>query len=230
MRVLVAMLIACCAAQAYADAPYESTDRIKKLVTDLVNQQVSVASDEKLSAQITHLEISSHLPTCQEALKTELPQNNIQKQIMMVSVSCASPNWHVYIPVEVKIEVPVVVAKHNILPHETINESDLDFVTYDKNSLMLGYFKTKDEVIGNLAAHFVTAGSVISKKSLDLPTIVHRNQAITIVAVSNQVSVSMTGIAKADGALNSIIKVTNPSSKRELDAVVIGPNRAQIVF
>lgn len=211
-------------------ANYESIDNIKTVVNDFITSQVQVAPDEKLTVQINHLDSVAKLPACSQKIQAELT-SNITKQITTVQVNCNStPAWHVFVPVEIQVSLPVVVAKHNIIPHETITDDDLDFATYDKNRLFAGYFKTKSEVVNNVAAHLIMAGTVLSRKNIDLPVLVHRSQAVTIVATSNQVSVSMQGIAKSDGALNSSIKVINPSSKRELDAVVIGPNKAQILF
>ena len=40
----------------------------------------------------------------------------------------------------------------------------------------------------------------------------------------------MIGIAKSDGYVDGLIKVLNPTSKKIVDAVVTGKDRAEIIY
>jgi len=211
-----------------ADA-YESSDHIKDVIKNFVSNNITLASDETMDVQFDQV-ASLTLPTCTSEIIASLPKDNIKQEITSVDLTCNGVNsWHVFVPVHVAIYMKVLVAKQNIIAQDTINESDIEIGMFDKNRLYNGYYKNNDEVIGKVANQMIPAGSVINKKNIQAPIIIHRNQSVDITATSNTVSVSMKGIAKSDGALNDTIQVFNPSSKRTLDALVVGPNKAEVM-
>jgi flagella basal body P-ring formation protein FlgA len=123
----------------------------------------------------------------------------------------------------------VLTVTRTILPKEKISEADLDFTYFNKSRLYNGYFKDKSEVVGETVSHAITAGTILNKKNIQSPVIVAKNQTITLIAQRHSIAISMQGIAKSDGALNTTIKVYNPSSQKTVDAVVIGPSKAQVI-
>jgi flagella basal body P-ring formation protein FlgA len=127
------------------------------------------------------------------------------------------------VPVNVSILTKVVVAKHNIPSHQIVTNDDLDFASNDRNHLYSGYFTTIDMVVGQMSNQSIAAGMVITKKNIQQPTLVHRNEVIDLTANNNSITVTMKGVARSEGGLHDMIKAYNPSSKKLLDAVVIGP-------
>ena len=159
-----------------------------------------------------------------------MPKDTSKEQISAVDLTCnGTMPWHAFLPVEVTINTKVLVARHMILQNETISDDDLDFSLTNKSRLYNGYYQNKDEISGRIAAQVITEGTIITKKNTQLPVLVHRNQSIDIIAQSHAVIVSMKGIAQSDGSLHQAVKVYNPSSKRTLDAIVVGLNKAEAI-
>lgn len=209
---------------------YESPEHLKDVVKAFVTSHLNLEPDESMEVQFDQLS-SYTLPTCRSGIIADLPKDHNSQEITSVELSCSGDqNWHVYMPVHVAVYTKVLVAKQTIIPQEEITAENVELGTYEKTRLYSGFFKSPDEVVGQVASLVIQPGTVITKKNVQLPIIVHRNQVIEVTVNKNAVSVSMKGIAKTDGALNSTIKVLNTSSQRTFDAVVVGPNRAEILL
>ena len=208
----------------------ESFDTLKKAAESFLAKNISVASDESLEIHVNQVYPPLAVSVCSKPIDAAFPPDSNKDQITAVSLTCNGVQpWHVLLPVEVRINTKVYVAKNTIPANENITEDDLDYVSYDKNRLYNGFYKNKEDILGQVAAQVITAGAVLTKKNLKHPVLVHRNQVIEIIARSNSVSVSMKGIAKTDGSLNQMVTVYNPSSKRTLDAVVVGSGKAEVI-
>ena len=209
----------------------ESIAHIQNVVKQFITREVELGPDETLEVKMNHADAHFQVPACSTDIEPTLAQKTaLGQQVSTIELICnGSKPWRLYVPVDVQVYKKVLAVKHTIPAKESITESDIDYVIANKNRLYHGYYVKKDEVIGTVALHTIRAGSILTKKSLHLPVLVQRNQAISIIAKSNTITVTMAGVAKSDGSLNSLIKVFNPSSKRTIDAIVVGPNKAQVV-
>jgi flagella basal body P-ring formation protein FlgA len=213
--------------QAYA---YETTAHLKDVIKAFINSEITLGADESMEIYFDQLS-SLVLPNCSNQIISSLPKDNNKQEITSVELTCSGVQpWHVFVPVHVAIYMKVLVAKQNILPEEAITADNVEVGVYDKNRLYNGYYKNSDDVIGQVASQLIQSGTVLTKKNIQAPIIIHRNQVVEVTATSNLVSVTMKGIAKSDGALNSTIKVLNTSSQKTFDAVVVGPNRAEVLL
>lgn len=207
---------------------YESTEHINELTKNFLLESYAHSTAEKVEIKVNPAHAPIEVTKCSQEITPAIPQNSNTSQIAAVELTCSGEKpWHIYIPVTVQLFNKVIVARSTILPREVIKEEDLDYALYDTNRLYNGYYKEKSEVINNVTTTLVPAGNVLSKKDVTAPVIVHRNQVISLVSGGNTIMVSMQGIAKSDGALNSTVQVYNPISKKTVDAVIIGPNKAQ---
>lgn len=207
---------------------YESTEHINEITKNFLVESYANSTAEKVDIKVNPAHAPIEVAKCSQDIIPSLPQNSSSAQIAAVELTCSGEKpWHIYVPVTVQLFNKVVVARSTILPRDIIKEEDLDYALYDTNRLYNGYYKEKAEVVNNVTTTLVPAGNVLSKKDVTAPVIVHRNQVISLVSGSNTIMVSMQGIAKSDGALNSTVQVYNPISKKTVDAVIIGPNKAQ---
>lgn len=210
---------------------FEPVSNIEFTIKNFVTQNTSVATGDSLEIKIDPVNLAYQMPNCSTPIEANFPQNANHEHITNVEVSCKGTSpWHLLVPVDVEMMTEVVSAVRPIPPKQPITENDLSFTAYNKNKLYEGYFSKKEDVIGNETNHLITAGTVLTKSNVSLPVIVHREQVIDLSAQYNTIVVTMQGVAKSDGILNAVIKVYNPSSKRTLDAIVTGPNKAQVVI
>lgn len=208
---------------------FEPINHLKEIAKTYVIKNVGIDPGESIEVLVNQSNSPLQVPVCGKIIEASLPENHNKEQITSVELACQGPaSWRVLVPVEVQILSNVIVAKRTLTPKEVISEEDLDFTVANKNRLYTGYYKRKEDVVGKVSNHLITAGTILTPKSIQSPILIHRNQAINIISRSNAVVVTMQGIAKSDGALNEMIKVFNPSSKRTLDATVVGPNKAEV--
>lgn len=211
-------------------AGYESLDTIKQTAKDFIVKNTALDNGETIDVQVTDLNSDLRLPACTKPLDVNFPDSTNSNKITAVQMTCnGTKAWQTYVPVNVQVFSKVLVAKNAIQQNETISADDVVFKTLDRNGLYNGYFKNPEDVIGRTANRLIISGAVLSPANLAQPLMVHREQAVDIIARANSIVVSMKGISKSDGALNQAIKVFNPSSKKTLDAIVVGPNQAQVV-
>lgn len=207
---------------------YESVDHLNELARGFILKNVPVAPDESLDIQVgqTPLQLSK----CSNDIQVSFPQNYNPEKINSVELSCnGNVPWHAFMPIDVQVNTKVLIVTRTILPKEKINQEDLDYTYFNKSRLYNGYFKDKSEVIGETVSHTIAAGTILNKKNIQSPVVVLKNQTITLVVQRNSIVISMQGVAKTDGAINTTIKVYNPSSQKTVDAVVIGPSKAQVI-
>ncbi len=58
------------------------------------------------------------------------------------------------------------------------------------------------------------------------PVVVKRSEMIDVTWSANGLSLTMSGVAQKDAAAGDLIQVQNPSSKKLIDAVIVGPGQA----
>lgn len=208
----------------------ERVERIKSLINSFVVNAVEHSDDETVEAIINPFQ-SITSGDCQSEITVSFAKEAVNAQSNAVILSCeGAENWHVYIPVHIQIMTKVLSVNHLITMGEVITENDIHYELYDKNRLYEGYFKEKQDVVGLSASRTIPAGSPLTKKNIKQLPSVKRNQTITLAIRKGAIEVEMIGIAKSDGYVDGLIKVLNPTSKKIVDAVVTGKDRAEIIY
>lgn len=209
---------------------YESAQHINELVNEYVMKNVSVDPDEKIEVKLGEAANDLRLAVCAVPIAINLPNGSAMQHITTLEMTCAStPSWHVYVPVDMKILTKVVAVKETIPAKMQITEDMLELSYHDKNLLYSGYFKDFNDVNGQVATSTLVPGTVLSKRNVQQPIIVNKNQSVSIVSRHGNIMVRAEGIAKTDGALNDTIKVLNSSSKRMVDAVVVSSSSVEVI-
>lgn len=204
--------------------------QLETIAKKYIENKVKADQGETLQIKLSESAKSLNLPVCSNEVNVSSPSDGANGQITTLELTCTGENsWHTYIPVEVNVMTTVLVAKEAIYPNEEITDDKLDLASYDKNSLYTGFFKDKIDLHGKVASRLIPAGAVITKKNITAQLLIHRNQAISIVAKKGSIMIKAEGIARSDGALNDMIKVYNPTSKRTLDAVVVDAGTAEVM-
>jgi flagella basal body P-ring formation protein FlgA len=227
--IVTSVLVFGCYNGAHATS-YESLQHINEIATGYVQKNVSVEPDEKIEVKLSEAANQLRLTTCSAPIAINLPAGSAQQRITTLEMTCAGePSWHVYVPVDMKILTKVVSVKETIPGKTLITDDMLELGYQDKNLLYLGYFKDFNEVVGQVPVSTLVPGTVLTKKNIQQPIIVNRNQSVSIVSRHGNIMVRADGIAKANGAVNDTIKVLNTSSKKILDAVVVNSSTVEVM-
>jgi len=229
-QALLCFAVLCFVLSSHA-ATSESTQSSKQLIRNFVLQNTPHAADESIEINITQLDQNFKLPTCSTPIKPSFTKPNAPAQSTAIQLSCESiPSWNVYVPVNIKVLIDVLTTERTISSGDTITDSDITLGKHDKNRLSDGYFKDKSAILGLTAARSIQAGMPITKKYLRASKIIKKNESVNLIVKHGGIQISVLGIAKSDGYLHDTIHVINPSSKKIIDAVVTGPNRAEINY
>lgn len=209
---------------------YESADAITKAIQAFVVDNTAHDDSEQVSVLINPFNHTT-LSHCTTPLSVSFSREDATNQSNAVVVEChSSDNWRIYVPVHIQIMSEVLSVNHTLAPGDVITEADLTFELQDKNRLYEGYFKNKDDVIGLSAFRAIPVGSPLTKKNVKQMPLVKRGQSITLALKKGAIEIDMAGIAKSDGYLNGPVKIMNPSSKKWVDATVVGKDRAELNY
>ncbi|RDI39973.1 flagellar basal body P-ring formation chaperone FlgA [Aquicella lusitana] len=209
---------------------YENVEDLKNIAREFIINSVPLETDETLEVNINLSDLPAQLAKCSKKITAKFPNEFSREKINSVELSCNdAPSWHIFVPADVQIFTKVVVAKHPISANEIISESDVDYAKANISRLYSGYFNDKTQIKGYVAAQMINSGAVITKKNTRRQQLVHKNQVIDLIARKNSIVVTMKGIAKSDGCLNESIIAYNPSSKKTMEAIVIGFNKAEVI-
>jgi flagella basal body P-ring formation protein FlgA len=83
-------------------------------------------------------------------------------------------------------------------------------------------------VVGLELQKAVPMGTRLTPKLFRLARMVKAGDALTVLVTSGDLTVIAQGIARTDGVMGQLIKVSNPESKVEFMARVVAPNRVSL--
>lgn len=118
----------------------------------------------------------------------------------------------------------VLTYAHAMNAGEVVQAEDLTFATVAAEGSDLP--NDVRPLIGKVVRFPVREGAVVRGGDLTSPVVVRRSETVKVTWSNNGLSLSMSGIASKDGARGDLIQVQNPTSKKMIDAVIVGPGEA----
>jgi flagella basal body P-ring formation protein FlgA len=179
--------------------------------------------------EVGQLDRRLRLPLCDKPLSAFLSPASRTATRQSVGVRCdGTLPWSLYVPVTVERPGQVVVSTRPIPRGQVIAEADVRLVERDLGTLHRGYLTDLAQAIGQRAERDLPGDEAVSPANLGKPNVIKRGAEITIMAADEQLDVRVAGVALASGGIGERIRVRNASSKRELDAVVVGDGLVQV--
>ncbi len=128
-----------------------------------------------------------------------------------------------------KVTVPAVAAAREIERGQVLTEDDVEETIVNVKELPSGdVYRSFEEIAGLAARTDIPAGRVLTSAMVELPILVVRGDAVTVVVPIGAATVTLHGIALDSGRLGEEIRVRNPDSNAIITAVVTGQSRAEI--
>ncbi|QHS11066.1 flagellar basal body P-ring formation chaperone FlgA [Sinimarinibacterium sp. NLF-5-8] len=165
------------------------------------------------------------MPACQGALSADPAQ--IRGANASVAVRCPTPAWSLYVSLKVRDPRPVVVINRSGARGQVLDASMLTLQERDVAQLSFGYFDRIEAALGLALRRPINAGSVLTPNDAEPARIIRRGQSVTITGRSSGIEVRAGGTAMSDGARGQRIRVRNDSSKRIIEAVVVGQGQVE---
>ncbi len=122
----------------------------------------------------------------------------------------------------------VAVLSRSLNRGEPVREGDITLERRPRESLATDAQASITAVLGEVAQHNLTAGSVLREGDTAPPDLVARGETVTIVYTIPGISLSMRGLANDSGRMGAVVNVVNVASKKVLQATVVGPGRVSV--
>jgi flagella basal body P-ring formation protein FlgA len=168
---------------------------------------------------------------CDQPISASVASPSQDTSRVTAEVRCdGSRPWRLFVPVRVTVRRGLVVAAVPLARGKVLAAGDVILAERDAGALPGGYLTTTDAAVGRVLRRNLPAGAVLSPALLESPVLVKRGQPVTLEAKAGAITVQMTGVAQADGALGQTIPVRNDSSRKVLQAVVRNEKSVQIIL
>lgn len=207
----------------------ETLENLNNKAVNFIKSTIKTDEGEKLEIQLGEAASQLQVSLCDQEIHVRIPDGTTSQSISTLQMSCdGQVKWNVYVPINMKILTQVVVTKQTISAKEMIDDNMLDYAFHDKNSLYAGYFKNFSDVTGQSAISTMLPGMILTKRNIQKPILINRNQIVSIIARNGSIMVKAEGVAKSNGSYNDVIKVMNASSKKVIDAVVVSGSSVEV--
>lgn len=171
------------------------------------------------------------LPDCATPLAVEAQQTRQLQARINTQVSCTSGNgWSLYVPIDVAIYRPVVIAARPLDRGDVLTEADLISSELDVTRLHGAYLTEIPAAVGLEVRRPLAAQAIVSQQMLQPPLLIRRGESVSIRAAGQAIAVHMNGVALSDGRLGQPIRVRNSSSNRVVEAKVVGPGVTEVAL
>jgi flagella basal body P-ring formation protein FlgA len=124
--------------------------------------------------------------------------------------------------------VRVPVLSRAVLKGDVVTANDVVLERRRRSELGQDVLTDIARVAGNAARRAMGRGSLLRETDVQRPEAIERNATIMMTFEQPGLQLAMRGKALAAGAVGDVIQVQNLSSKRTVEAVITGPNRAAV--
>jgi flagella basal body P-ring formation protein FlgA len=125
-------------------------------------------------------------------------------------------------------QTDVVVPAHDIARGAVLTEGDLTTKSIAVTRVSDGIFRNASEVAGREAKRALRAGEFLRSSDLKRPAMVTKGANVTMVFEAPGIHLTAVGRALAEGGEGDTIAVLNPTSYRQVGAVVTGPGTVRV--
>jgi flagellar basal body P-ring formation protein FlgA len=218
---------------ALAEQASVSARAITELVEHSLHAQVSaspMARDaRRVEVSAGALDSRLALGACAEPISVTADLSREQARVN-ARVSCEAPSpWSIYVPAEIRIYRPALVATRELQRGEAIGDADVALEERDVLAAGSAPLTRPDEVRGLAARRPIAANTVLSASLVEMPVQVRRGDRISVSAQSGGISVQVSGEALGTGRRGERVRVRNLQSGRVIDAVVTGSGTAEAI-
>jgi flagellar basal body P-ring formation protein FlgA len=124
------------------------------------------------------------------------------------------------------VRLPVLARP--VMKGEIVSAADVALERRRRSELGPDIITDAARLVGNAAKRPMGKGSLVREADVQRPEVVERNAIIMMTFEQPGMQLSMRGKALLGGAIGDTIQVQNVASKKTVEAVITGPNRAAV--
>jgi len=125
-------------------------------------------------------------------------------------------------------QIEVVVPAHDIARGAVIGESDLTVKSIPVLRMNDSIVRNAPDATGKETRRALRAGELLRASDLKRPTLVAKGSTVTMVFEAPGITLTAVGRALAEGGEGDSIAVLNPTSYRQVVALVTGPGTVRV--
>lgn len=165
------------------------------------------------------LDARLRLPACNEKLGSFVAAPRHNQSRVPVRVTCAAPTWTVHVPVEIRRAHPVLVLRRAVPRGERIQPADVSIQERILPGLASPFVSSPDQLVGRLTRRSLPEGIALPADALTAALLIHRGQAVTLVARTEGFEIRAPGRAMADAAAQQRVRVQNLASLKIIEGI-----------
>jgi flagella basal body P-ring formation protein FlgA len=127
-------------------------------------------------------------------------------------------------------QAELIVPAHDIARGTLITESDVETKAVPVLRLNESMVRNLADIVGKEAKRALRAGEVLRLSDLKHPTLVAKGATVTMLFDAPGIALTAIGRALAEGGEGDSIAVLNPTSYRQVVAVITGPGTVRVNF
>lgn len=133
------------------------------------------------------------------------------------------------VPVTLKMEVKVPVARNTLQRGQGVSPGDLEWQTLSLTRPIPDLVRNDGEVLGLAATRRINPGEPLHASWFEKPMAVERGERVrVVVANSPGLQIEATAVALDKGRIGDIIQLRNPDSQMRYEARVLSPGTVQV--
>jgi flagellar basal body P-ring formation protein FlgA len=172
------------------------------------------------------------LPDAQVTLKALPPKNDKllgDVTLEIVVLHQGQPLKRLKVDGVVRLKRLVVCTTRPLRPQETIGPGDIQVMPREVTGLNLDdFFSSTDQVLGHILAKGLGPQEIITSRHLSNQPIIKRGDEVTVVVDQDGLEISTKGVAREQGYLGKSIRIVNPKSKKEYQALVVNAKTVKV--
>lgn len=229
LKLLLITLLTLCITKQVSASQSQSAESIKKAVSLYVASNLPVDTEYKLTQGESDSRL--RLPFCTESLEIFSRSQSLKAGRNSIGVKCNSlKKWTIYTPIFINLYKNIVVLTHPIRRGDTFSQTMFEIEKRDVSLLRSGFITDPQSLLNKLATRNLNSGSVVTKSNYTEPKLIKRGDAVTIQISSQNLNISVAGVAVMDGKKGQLIKVKNLKSQQIVQATVKKPGQVIVIF
>lgn len=181
-----------------------------------------ITGDYKLSFNAQDIAIPEKFAATLEVENVKISHNSNSFTATIYAPSKTEAAYTANISGDISRLVNVPVLSGIMTKGAIIGESDITFIEMAEKDIQGNFILDKDQLIGMTPRHLINAQKPVNLHDLSRPQIVERGDMVMMTFRQGQLLLTAEGKALQNGSKGDLIRVTNLSSNKSLQARVTG--------
>ncbi len=123
----------------------------------------------------------------------------------------------------------IPVFNRNVMPGETIQQSDLAWIKFPTNRLNGRAILSSSDLIGMTVRRPARTDKPITASDIVAPVAITKGDAVTMVVRTRAMVLTAAGRALENGGIGDTIRILNPKSRQTVDAKIIRTGQVEVL-